>query len=266
MAASMTTARRLAAALGAAVPLLAGAAAAQEAAKDTPEDRWVVSATAYAWASSIDGHASLGGRRAEVDVPFSDLLEDLSLAGMGWVAARRGRFGFYVSPFFARTRSDEGSGQFQARVRSDTTMVGLGGLYRLLDWEAAPGAAGPRGGQLEAIGGARITNLRTEINGRRGLPKFDDDKTWVDPLVGLAGRLELTDRWETFAEGAVGGFGVGSDLTWDWSAGIGYGFELFGRQSFLRAGYRMLYQDYEDGGFEWDVTYKGPMVGLTTRF
>ena len=52
----------------------------------------------------------------------------------------------------------------------------------------------------------------------------------------------------------------------DWVAGVGYGFELFGRPSFVRAGYRMLYQDYKDGGFEWDVTYKGPIVGLTTRF
>ena len=56
------------------------------------------------------------------------------------------------------------------------------------------------------------------------------------------------------------------DLTWGWVAGVGYGFELFGHPSFVRAGYRMLYQDYKDGGFEWDVTYKGPIVGLTTRF
>jgi hypothetical protein len=113
----------------------------------------------------------------------------------------------------------------------------------------------------------RITDLLTEINGRHGLPKFDDDKTWVDPVVGLGGRLQLTDRWETFAEGDISGFGVGSDITWDWAAGVGYQFELCGHASFfLRAGYRMLYQDYKDGGFEWDVTYKGPVVGPTTRF
>ena len=124
-----------AAPLGAAAMLLAGAAAAQEAAKATPEDRWVVSATAYAWATSVDGHAKVGGQKADVDMQFSDLLEDLTFAGMGSVAARRGRFGFYVNPFFGRTRSDEGSGRFEARVRSDTTMLGLGGLYRL--WNCA---------------------------------------------------------------------------------------------------------------------------------
>ena len=246
--------------------LLAGTAFAQEAAKATPEDRWVVSVTAYAWALSADGHTKVAGQKADVDLPFSDLLEDLTFAGMGTVAARRGRLGFYVSPFFGRTRSDEGSGQLEARVRSDTTMLGLGGSYRLLDWEAQPEAAGPRGAQLEALAGIRLTDLRTEINGRHGLPKLDEDKTWVDPLVGLAGRMEITDRWEALAEGDIGGFGVGSDITWDWFAGIGYGFQLLGHPSFVRAGYRMLHQDYRDGDFEWDVTYKGPVVGVTTRF
>ena len=246
--------------------LLAGAASAQEAATATPEDRWEVSVTAYAWAPSVEGHTRVGGQKADVDTPFSDLLKDLTFGGMGAVAARRGRFGFYVNSFFGRTRSDEGSGRIEARVRSDTAMVGLGGLYRLLDWQAEPDMSWLRGGQLEALAGVRVTSMRTEINGRHGLPKFDDDKAWVDPLVGLGGRLQLTDRWETFAEGDIGGFGVGSDITWSWTAGIGYGFELFGHASFVRAGYRMLYQDYKDGGFEWDVTYKGPVIGLTTKF
>src|SRR5215510_6974563 len=251
MAATILVNRELAAPLVAAFMLSAGAAAAQEAAKATPEDRWVVSVTAYAWAPSVDGHTRVGGQKAEVDMPFSDMLEDLAFGAMGAVAARRDRFGFYVNPFFARTRSDEGSGRIEARVRSDSSMVGVGGLYRLLDWEAEPDASGPRGAQLEALAGVRVTYMRTEINGRHGLPKFDDDKTWADPIVGLGGRLQVTQRWETFAEGDIGGFGVGSDLTWSWTAGIGYGFELFGRQSFVRAGYRMLYQDYKDGGFEW---------------
>ena len=256
---------RLAAPLGAAAMLLAGAAAAQEAATATPEDRWVVSVTAYAWAPSVDGHASVGGQKADVDMPFSDMLADLAFGAMGMVAARRGRFGFYVNPFFARTRSDEGSGRIEARVRSEPAWSASAACTGCSTGRPSR-SAGPRGAQLEALAGVRLTYMRTEINGRHGLPKLDDSKTWADPIVGLGGRLQLTDRWETFAEGDIGGFGVGSDLTWSWAAGIGYGFELFGRPSFVRAGYRVLYQDYKDGGFEWDVTYKGPIVGLTTRF
>ena len=251
--------------LGAAL-FVSDSATGQERASDTPPDRWVVAATTFAWAISVDGHASVGGQKADVDLPFSDTLKDLSMAAMGTVAARHGAFGIYVTPFFSRTRSDEEVGDLEARVRSDTTMLGFGGLYRLVDWEAEAGARGFQGGQLELGLGARITDLRTEINGRHGLPKFDDSKTWIDPIIGLGTRLELSEHWEIFGDGGIGGFGVGSDLTWDWLLGAGYGFELFGRQSFFRAGYRMLYQDYKDGNFEWDVTYQGPIVGVTTRF
>jgi opacity protein-like surface antigen len=76
----------------------------------------------------------------------------------------------------------------------------------------------------------------------------------------------LTERWELFAGADIGGFGVGSNLTWQWLAGLGYRFELLGRKSFLRAGWRMLDIDYTDGGFKWDVTYSGPILGMTVRF
>ena len=103
-------ARWLARPLGVTALVLAGPTTAQEAAKATPEDRWVVSVTAYAWAPSVEGHTRVGGQKADVDMPFADMLEDLTFGAMGMVAARRGRFGFYVNPFFARTRSDEGGG------------------------------------------------------------------------------------------------------------------------------------------------------------
>ena len=78
---------RTAAPLATKLMLLASVAIAQEAATATQGDRWVVSATAYAWATSVDGHAKVAGQKADVDMPFSDLLKDLSLAGMGTVAA-----------------------------------------------------------------------------------------------------------------------------------------------------------------------------------
>ena len=242
------------------------AAQAQEAARDTPADRWVISTTLYAWGTSLDGDAKVAGRKADVDVPFSDILDDLSVAGMAVVTARKGPWGFYVSPFYAQVDSEAEAGGFKARIRNDTTFLGAGGLYRLLGWSRPEGGNGPAGAQLEALAGARLTDLRLEVNGRNGLPKDDESETWVDPLIGLAGRIELTDRWETFAEGSIGGFGVGSDLTWDWLAGAGYRVDWFGDATFLRAGYRMLHLDYEDGGFKGDVTYKGPFLGMTIRF
>lgn len=261
-------------ALMARIPALAGtallaasAAHAQEAASATPADRWVLSATAYFWAAALDGNGALRGRDFDVDVPFSDIWESLSVGFMGTAAARKGDWGFYVSPFFVRIGDDAEVGSAKFRYRNDTTFLGFGGTYRLADWQSPDTSyGGPKGAQLEALAGGRVVDLRLELNGRHGLPKNDESETWVDPLVGLQGRVELTDRWELLGEGDVGGFGVGSDLAWSWLAGVGYRFDLLGRETFLRAGYRMLHLDYEDGGFKWDVTYKGPLLGLTTRF
>ncbi|HMR33989.1 MAG TPA: hypothetical protein PKA13_06065 [Geminicoccaceae bacterium] len=253
----------------AAAVLLAGAvtARAQEAASPPPSDRWELSATAYFWAAALDGDGALRGRGFDVDVPFSDVWESLSVGFMGTAVARKGDWGFYVSPFFVRIGDDAEVGGAKFRYRNDTTFLGVGGTYRLLDWQNPDTShGGPKRAQLEALAGGRVVDLRLELNGRHRLPDNDESETWVDPVVGLHGRIELTDRWELLAEGDIGGFGVGSDISWSWLAAVGYRFEPLGHDTFLRAGYRMLHIDYEDGGFEWDVTYKGPMVGLTMRF
>lgn len=49
---------------------------------------------------------------------------------MGSIIGRQGGFGSFVNPFVGRT-VDVSS---LARVRSDTTMLGLGGRFRAVDW------------------------------------------------------------------------------------------------------------------------------------
>lgn len=252
-------------ALAALAGVLATGAMAQ-AATATPDGKWVVSATLYAWAFSLDGEGAVRGQDFDVDVSFGDIVQDLSVAAMGTVAARKGRFGFYLSPLFGRVESDAEIGPLEFRVRNDTTFLGFGGLYELVDWQRTDAASGPERFTLEAYGGGRLVDLRLELNGRRRLQDRDTSETWVDPLIGLQGQTLLTERWELFAGADIGGFGVGSDLTWQWLAGAGYRFDLFGRESFLRAGWRMLDIDYDDGGFKWDVTYSGPILGITVRF
>ena len=41
---------------------------------------------------------------------------------------------------------------------------------------------------------------------------------------------------------------------------------LFGNQTTYYLGYKALSQDYEDGGFEWDVVAHGPGLGFEIRF
>jgi hypothetical protein len=61
----------------------------------------------------------------------------------------------------------------------------------------------------------------------------------------------------------IGGFGAGSDLTWDVLAAAGY---QWNDRFSLVAGYRALGVDYDKDGFVYDVVQHGPILGAVFRF
>ena len=70
--------------------------------------------------------------------------------------------------------------------------------------------------------------------------------------------------------GDFGGFGAGSDFTWNALGVFGYEWRFETWQLEALLGARALYQDFEDGSglkrFEWDVTQYGPVVALAFKF
>ena len=88
-------------------------------------------------------------------------------------------------------------------------------------------------------------------------------KTWVDPIIGISGRVELGSGFALQAEGDVGGFGLVSDIDWQVLGTIQYQVADYVT---LDAGYRYLAVDYDDGGFLFDVALSGPIIGASIRF
>ena len=87
---------------------------------------------------------------------------------------------------------------------------------------------------------------------------------WIDPFVGLRGKYNLTDRLYVIAKADVGGFGVGSDLTWQVYGAMGW--RINNRWS-TELGYRYMDIDYgADNGFKYDVSMGGPMLSATLHF
>jgi hypothetical protein len=249
-----------------------GSAWAQEPPAATA-DKWSVTAAPYLWAAQLDGDAKVRGIKADVDVSFKDTLENLGVAGMALIEARKGRLGFAVNPLFVRTESDAGSGPLEADSTTDIATIGAAIFYRAIDWEFnRTGGDEPQTLAIEPLLGARLNYLRGEIDtkldaaGFRARRQFDESQTWVDPLVGVNMIVELAEHWAVRAEADIGGFGVGSDLTWNAQAFLTYRFTVAGYDAFASAGYRALYWDYKDGGFEWDVTMSGPVLGAGVRF
>lgn len=86
---------------------------------------------------------------------------------------------------------------------------------------------------------------------------------WFDPYVGLAGRYNLSPAAYLMARADVGGFGLGSQLTWQAYGAVGY---QFTRRIYGEAGYRALYVDYRRAGFVYDVYTKGAQITVGVTF
>lgn len=240
-------------------------AVAQPAAAD-PAGDWTVTVAPYLWAISLDGDVGVGPVEAEVDLPFSDILPDLSFGGMLLVDANRDRFGVAFNGVFARVSPDGEAGPFEVDTTIDTLHLGVAPYYRLVDWTWGQAASGaPLRLRVEPTAGFRLTRLRAELDVRGGRT-VDQTETWIDPLIGSRFAIDLAERWTLWGEADIGGFGVGSDFAWNTQAFLGYRTSLFGRPTDLVAGYRALGQDYEDGNFSWDVVSHGPILGLAVKF
>jgi hypothetical protein len=265
--------RRRALATTATAALLLGSKAAAAQEPTTAPEKWSVLVAPYLWAAALDGNAKVRGIEADVDVSFKDTLEDLGFAGMAVVEARKGRYGFAFNPLFVRTNSDARTGPFDAKNTTDIATAGFGALYRVAAWEIGRTSAGePLTFVVEPLVGARLNHIRGEVEAKLDARGFqakrqaDESQTWVDPLVGVNVIAQVAEHWAVRAEADIGGFGVGSDLTWNAQAIVTYRFTVAGYDAFAGMGYRALYWDYQDGGFEWDVTMSGPMVGAGVRF
>lgn len=91
----------------------------------------------------------------------------------------------------------------------------------------------------------------------------EEEREWVDPYVGMRGRLNLTQRVFLGGRGDIGGFGVGSELTWQVFAGVGM---MLTPNVEIEAGWRHLVIDYEDEPFEMDLELSGAVVGMRFGF
>jgi hypothetical protein len=253
----------------AALALLATAAPAAAQSTDAADtgDRWLVRIAPYLWATSLDGNARVKGIESDVDLPFGDILEDLSLAGMLLADIQKGRFGVAVNGVFARLTPENELGPFEIKTTTDMVQLGVAPYYRVVDWTYGTTASGkPLRLVVEPEAGFRFTYLRVELDVRHGGRTVDGSESWVDPLIGSRFGIDLSDRWNLTAEANVGGFGVGSDLAWNAQAFVGYRTSLFGVPTTLAAGYRALSQDYDHNDFKWDVTMHGPALGAVLRF
>ena len=96
------------------------------------------------------------------------------------------------------------------------------------------------------------------------------DMEWVDPFVGARIRHQFGDGQILTLVADVGGFGAGSDFSWQTIATFAFDVNCFGTPINTVVGYRALAVDYsEDGAFGdngMDLIEHGPILGLNLRW
>jgi len=96
----------------------------------------------------------------------------------------------------------------------------------------------------------QIANALKDALDRR-VTRTDD---WWDPFVGLRGHYDLSKAFYLTGRADIGGFGVGSDLSWQINAGLGCHLT---RNLYSEMTYRIYDVNYRHGGLTYDVLTHG---------
>ena len=222
---------------------------------------WVVESTPYVWTAGLDGEVGIRGRTASIDLGFTELLERLDGALFLPVEMRKGRWGTAIEVILVKISNQTGTpGPVfdQVEASADQTVLEISPRYRVA--ERRPVA-------VDVLSGGRLWHLSSRLTFTardRADILVEAAERWIDPFIGARVIADLGRRWSVIARGDFGGFGVGSELTWNLLGAIGY---LINDRVVLRAGYRHLAVDFRDeqDGFTFDVATSGWMLGVSIR-
>lgn len=212
----------------------------------------------YGMGAAIEGDAQVGNLQVPVDVSMSELFSSLKFGAMAAYRIENDEWSVTgdVTYMNLGQRTQGPRGQTRAELDLDqlTMMATLG--RRL-----SP--------NVEALFSLAYFDLSADLELRvlNQSTRASRDADWIDPQVGLQYSLPFADKWTFNLRGDIGGFGIGSDLSW-------HALTTFRRQNTDRFGwyfgYRVLAYDYEDGNGRdyqrYDLRQHGPGIGVAFSF
>ncbi|HEY6506355.1 MAG TPA: hypothetical protein VIZ28_20410 [Chitinophagaceae bacterium] len=247
--------------------LVMAIACAQSFAQDTTAAKkkwhWVVQP--YAMFPVMDGSIGLGQLPdADIHANAGDIFSHLKFGAMLYAEAANDRWAFSSDIIYMNLGEDIESkrGIVSGEAGMKQFVWELAGLRRLNSW-------------LEGGIGFRLVNLQSDLTmqvdatvpGGAGPRSRSLSETWVDPVI--IGRIKFpsSSKWSFQLRGDLGGFGIGSDFTWQGQADVGYRFSKLFQ---LGLGYRFIGIDYEKGSgndrFKYDVDTYGPVLRFGFHF
>ena len=198
----------------------------------------------------MSGSITLDKVTFPINSSFSDLVDNLRVGGFLSLAGTKGHWGFFADIEYISLKGTS-STRVPVELRLDT-------LIGELDASYSPS----RSSELRFVGGVRMFDVGQSLFISEE-PALEASITVVDPIVGAVGNWELGEAWLFRMRGDIGGFGVGSEFTyqlmlefqWRISDSVGLPF-----------GYRVLsYQIRKDSNWL-DTRLSGLFLGFEFSF
>jgi len=218
---------------------------------------WTGQVTLYGWGAGVGGDFTpfTGAPTLSFDKSLSEVLEDLDAAVFVTGLARRGDFVLF------------GDLTYSSSSRSGVVPPGIpaSGEVTLRSLSLAAGQRFDAGGgtTVDLLGGFRAWSVDGLVSAPVAGVSVAPEQNFVDPIVALRVNAPIADNWSVIGVFDVGGFGVGSEMTWQAAVTANY---RATENLFLSVGYRHLYLDYADGGTVFEGAMSGPVIGATWRF
>jgi hypothetical protein len=228
------------------------------------ENNWHFLAEPYIMFPSLSGTTGLRNLPdVKLDANPGDIFSHLQVGFMLNLEAHKENWAIASDLFFANLQQDITptaiiiSGQSKAKQYQWE----FAGFYRIVSF-------------LEIGLGGRLNNIysgidivRNDIGEGNTGQSANISSTWIDPIIIARASTEINEKWHFQFRGDIGGFHIGSMLTWQLQGFAGY---RFGKLFQLSAGYRINSIDYDKGSgqerFRYDVRMFGPIIKFGFNF
>jgi hypothetical protein len=231
---------------------------------EATEKKWNFLADVYLMFPFMDGETGIGENLIlPVDATPGDIFSKLQMGAMLYLEANTDRWAITTDLVYMNLSQEVTPGIIlnSGTVGAKQTIWETAGLYRILPFLEV--GAGGRLNYVQTRADLRINAIpagTTEATGRH-------HKTWYDPVLIARFTGDIKDKWLFQLRGDLGGFGVGSDFTWQLHASAGYKFSKLFQMSL---GYRILSTDYKSGDepkeFIFNVKEFGPEIRFGFNF
>lgn len=199
-----------------------------------------------------------------VDASSSDIFSNLDFGAMLYLEARSDKWVLGSDFVYMKLSQDVNPTTLinSGEIEVSQLIWEVSGLYRIRPF-------------LDVGLGLRFNNITMAADIRRNaigggsveLVSAENSEFWVDPVIIARLSETINDTWQFQLRTDIGGFGIGSDLTWQIQGGVGYRFSKLFQTTI---GYRIIGMNYEKGSgaerFRYDVNTSGPMLKLGFNF